>query len=180
MSAQQAELEVLARTARENRVLVSHDRRTMLDHFRNCLAAGKSSPGILVASQGAPIGLVVEAIVLAWSISDPADCEIRPTTLPRYRFSCFRVDLPRRSQPSLVCIWLHPLAILDLPIRSNQIHRPLFHKPRVLTIHRNLLPLIHNQRITGTPSTCGTSDASPRSPGLMPNTAAFFWWISGQ
>jgi hypothetical protein len=51
-SAQQAGLdglsdpELLDRVAREDRVLVSHDRRTMLDHFRMRLAAGKSSPGV--------------------------------------------------------------------------------------------------------------------------------------
>jgi predicted nuclease of predicted toxin-antitoxin system len=41
--------ELLDRAGRENRVLVSHDRRTMLEHFRAHLAAGKSSPGILIS-----------------------------------------------------------------------------------------------------------------------------------
>jgi hypothetical protein len=35
--------ELLDRAARKNRVLVSHDRRTMLYHFRAHLAAGKTS-----------------------------------------------------------------------------------------------------------------------------------------
>ena len=34
--------ELLDRVAVEGRVLVSHDRRTMLDHFRARLAAGKA------------------------------------------------------------------------------------------------------------------------------------------
>jgi hypothetical protein len=65
-SAVEAELEgvgdpeVLECAARNGRVLVTHDRRTMLQHFRNYLAEGRSSPGLLVVSQGASIGLVVE------------------------------------------------------------------------------------------------------------------------
>ena len=46
--------ELLDLAALENRVLVSHDRRTMLNHFRNHLATGKSSPGLLVVAQEAP------------------------------------------------------------------------------------------------------------------------------
>ena len=65
--------ELLERAAGENRVLVSHDRRTMLDHFRTRLAAGKASPGVLIVSQGASIGLVAEAIVFIWSLSDPSE-----------------------------------------------------------------------------------------------------------
>jgi hypothetical protein len=45
--------ELLERAAAEGRVLVSHDRRTMLKHFRDHLGAGKTSPGLLVVSQGA-------------------------------------------------------------------------------------------------------------------------------
>ena len=36
----------------------------MLNHFRNHLAAGNSSPGLLVVAQDAPIGVVAEAIVV--------------------------------------------------------------------------------------------------------------------
>lgn len=52
-----SDAEILERAAVANRVLVSHDRRTMLDHFRNRIAAGKSSPGLLIVSQDAPIGI---------------------------------------------------------------------------------------------------------------------------
>ena len=74
--------EVLERAAGEHRVLVSHDRRTMLDHFRNHLVAGKSSPGVLVVSQGASIGLVAEAIVYIWSLSDPSELRNQAHYLP--------------------------------------------------------------------------------------------------
>jgi hypothetical protein len=74
--------ELLERAARDNRVLVSHDRRTMLNHFRNHLAAGKPSPGLLVVSQGTPIGLVVEAIVLVWAVTDPTELRDQAYHLP--------------------------------------------------------------------------------------------------
>jgi Domain of unknown function (DUF5615) len=96
-SAQEAELdrvgdpELLDRAAHQDGVLVSHDRRTMLDHFRAHLATGKSSPGVLIVSQGAPIGLVAEAIVYVWSLSDPLELRDQAHYLPslsRHLFTC--------------------------------------------------------------------------------------------
>ena len=74
--------ELLDRAASEGRVLVSHDLRTMLDHFRNHLTAGKSSPGLLVVSQGTPIGGVVEALVVLWVVSDPEELRDQAYHLP--------------------------------------------------------------------------------------------------
>ncbi len=82
--------ELLERSAVANRVLVSHDRRTMLNHFRNRLAAGKSSPGLLVVSQDAPIGRVVEAIVILWSVSDPSELRNQAYHLPSLIRHVFR------------------------------------------------------------------------------------------
>ena len=65
-----------------NRVLVSHDRGTMLDYFRNRLAAGMSSPGLLIVPQDAPIGPVAEAIILLWAISEPIDLRDQAFHLP--------------------------------------------------------------------------------------------------
>ncbi len=62
--------ELLDRAFEDGRVLISHDRRTMLNHFRAHLVGGKSSPGLLIVSQGAPIGQVVEAIVYVWAFAD--------------------------------------------------------------------------------------------------------------
>ena len=64
---------LLDRAAAEGRVLVSHDRRTMIDHFRDHLAAGKSSPGLLIVSQGSAISDVVEAVLYVRALSDPAE-----------------------------------------------------------------------------------------------------------
>jgi hypothetical protein len=74
--------EVLERAAREGRILVSHDRRAMLSHFRARVEAGKSSAGLFVVSQGAPIGLVVGAIVLAWSATEPSEWQDQVHHLP--------------------------------------------------------------------------------------------------
>ena len=82
--------ELLDRAAREDRVLVSHDRRTMLDHFRMRLAAGKSSPGVFIVSQGAPIGQVVEALVYAWVLSDPLDLRDQVHYLPSFSRHVFK------------------------------------------------------------------------------------------
>ena len=74
--------ELLERAAVANRVLVSHDRRTMLNHFRDRLAVGKASPGLLVVSQDAPIGPVVESLMVLWSVSDPAELRDQAYHLP--------------------------------------------------------------------------------------------------
>ena len=76
VSAQEANLdgvsdpELLDRTALEGRVLISHDRRTMIVLFRAHLASGKSSPGLLIVSQGAAIGEVDKALVYIWALAD--------------------------------------------------------------------------------------------------------------
>ena len=74
--------ELLDRAALEGRVLVSHDRRTMLDYFRAHLAAGKSSPGLLIVPQDASIGDVIEALVYIWALSDPVELKDQAYYLP--------------------------------------------------------------------------------------------------
>lgn len=73
---------LLDRAAAGGRVLLSHDRRTMIDHFRDHLTAGKSSPGLLIVSQGAAIGDVVEAVLYVWALSDPAELRDQAYYLP--------------------------------------------------------------------------------------------------
>ena len=46
------------------------------------LTAGKSSPGLLVVSQDAPIGPVVESLVILWSVADPAELRDQAYHLP--------------------------------------------------------------------------------------------------
>jgi hypothetical protein len=42
----------------------------MIEHFRQRLAEGVSSPGLLVVSQGTPVGSAVESILTLWSVAE--------------------------------------------------------------------------------------------------------------
>ncbi len=64
--------EILARTAADGRVLVSHDRKTMPHHFGGFLSRA-SSPGVLIFPQYLPIGVVVEELVLIWAATDASE-----------------------------------------------------------------------------------------------------------
>ena len=74
--------EVLEIAAQQGRILVTHDRRTMVDHFRNRLAEGKSSPGVFLVTQSVRIGQIVEAIVMVWAASEPVEWENQLRYLP--------------------------------------------------------------------------------------------------
>lgn len=74
--------EVLEMADRQDRILVTHDRRTMPGHFRDWLNAGKESPGVFIVSQFEPIGPVVEVLLLVWSTSDPEEWRNQIRHLP--------------------------------------------------------------------------------------------------
>lgn len=88
LSAQKAKLqavddrEVLAIAAAQERVLVTHDFRTMPQHFAAFLAAGGSSPGVFLVKQRTPLALVIEELVLVWMASEPADWTNRILEVP--------------------------------------------------------------------------------------------------
>ena len=56
------DLEVLARTAMDGRILVSHDVNTMPDHFAR-FTQEHSSPGVILAPQSMPIGDAIEELL---------------------------------------------------------------------------------------------------------------------
>jgi hypothetical protein len=60
--------EVLALAAQDNRVLVTHDRRTMPTEFGQFITLQTSS-GVLILSQTLPIGEAIDAIILIWKAS---------------------------------------------------------------------------------------------------------------
>jgi hypothetical protein len=74
--------EVLARSAQSGRVLVSHDYHTMPDHFADFLASGQHSPGVLLLHQTLPVAQAIEALLLVWNASDPAEWRDLLTYLP--------------------------------------------------------------------------------------------------
>ena len=63
------DLEVLAASAREGRVLVTHDRHTMPQHFA-AFVTTQHSPGVFILSQYLPIRQAVEELQLIWEASE--------------------------------------------------------------------------------------------------------------
>jgi hypothetical protein len=67
-----SDLEVLTLAAREGRVLVSHDRRTMPGAFAGFVSANVS-PGLLIVSQKTDLLAAINELLLVWQASDAAD-----------------------------------------------------------------------------------------------------------
>ena len=72
---------VLAHAAREGRILVSHDRRTMPGHFANFIATSTSA-GVILISQNLPIMQAVEDLILIWEASEAEEWVNRLDSLP--------------------------------------------------------------------------------------------------
>ena len=64
--------QVLALAAREGRILVTHDRRTMPRHFAEFIMT-ETSPGIFIVSQKADVFLVIDDLTLVWAASEAQD-----------------------------------------------------------------------------------------------------------
>ena len=60
---------VLEVAAVEQRILVSHDKRTMPVHFAARIKSGRRSPGVLLALPRASVGDIVESLLIIWSSS---------------------------------------------------------------------------------------------------------------
>jgi len=60
--------EVLAIAARDARVLVTHDRKTMPNEFGQFITS-RTSSGVLILSQNLPINEAIDAIILVWEAS---------------------------------------------------------------------------------------------------------------
>ncbi len=60
---------VLALAAREGRMLVSHDRKSMPNHFADFIS-NNDSPGVVIAPQDLPIGLAIEELLILWETSE--------------------------------------------------------------------------------------------------------------
>lgn len=61
--------EVLAVSADEGRILVSHDFETMPTHFRR-FTKSRRSPGVLLIRQDLAIGKAIENLLLIWEVSE--------------------------------------------------------------------------------------------------------------
>jgi hypothetical protein len=74
--------EVLALAAKLDRILVTHDFQTMLKHFAEFLASGRSSPGVFLVKQRTPLAAVIEELVLVWAASEAKDWTNRILEIP--------------------------------------------------------------------------------------------------
>ena len=61
--------EVLALAAQENRILVTHDRRTMPAHFADFILS-QTSPGVFIISQRLSVSAAIEELLLVWVTSE--------------------------------------------------------------------------------------------------------------
>jgi predicted nuclease of predicted toxin-antitoxin system len=65
--------DVLSFAANEGRVLISHDVNTMPHFFREMLARGEQTAGIILISQLASFHEAIEALLLVWEASTPEE-----------------------------------------------------------------------------------------------------------
>ena len=72
---------ILTFAAREGRILLSHDYRTMPAHFREFVAK-QSSPGVFLFPQRVPIAQAIDTLVLIWAASGAEEWENRLVYLP--------------------------------------------------------------------------------------------------
>ncbi|MGI9305087.1 MAG: DUF5615 family PIN-like protein [Gammaproteobacteria bacterium] len=72
---------VLARAARDGRVLVTHDRKTMPWHFADFISQETSS-GLLVIPQSLRVAIAVEDLLLIWSATDAEEWRNRIVYFP--------------------------------------------------------------------------------------------------
>lgn len=72
---------VLAYAARDGRVLVSHDRKTMPGHFA-AFTAVEPSPGLFIISQSTEVRVAVDELIVIWSASEAEEWVNVVVTVP--------------------------------------------------------------------------------------------------
>lgn len=72
---------VLAFAASEGRILVSHDRQTMPQHFAIFIQQ-HMSPGLLIVSQHLPVSQVADELLLIWFASEAEEWINQISSLP--------------------------------------------------------------------------------------------------
>lgn len=76
-----SDTEVLALAAREGRLLVTHDHKTMPRYFSEFIATG-TSPGVLIVPQHVSVASVVEDLILIWLATEAEEWIDRICYLP--------------------------------------------------------------------------------------------------
>ena len=89
LSANDAKLEgkgdpdVLALAAREDRIVVTSDFKTMPKHFSDFLAAHGYCPGVFLVKQSTPLANVIEDLIMVWAASDAEEWTNRIIEIPQ-------------------------------------------------------------------------------------------------
>jgi hypothetical protein len=74
---------LLELAARDDRILITHDRKTMPLHFRERVEVGKSAPGVfIVPQQQSAVGGVIEWLLLVWTASQAEEWRNQIVYLP--------------------------------------------------------------------------------------------------
>lgn len=68
--------------AQQDRILITHDRRTMTRYFQERLAAGRLGAGVFVVPQRAAIGAIIESLLLVWTASQAEEWRNQIVYLP--------------------------------------------------------------------------------------------------
>lgn len=76
-----SDLEVLEIAAREDRIRVSHDLRTLPNHFKEFIAR-RSSPGVFLVPQNITSIGAIEELIIMWAASDALEWKNRINFLP--------------------------------------------------------------------------------------------------
>ncbi len=75
------DLEVLASSAKDGRILVTHDFKTMPTHFADFVHSNVSA-GVLLLPQHMPVPEAVEQLLMVWAATDPEEWVNRICVLP--------------------------------------------------------------------------------------------------
>lgn len=73
--------EVLAIAAQEKRILITHDRKTMPQHFGKFIQ-NQESAGVFIISQNADVAVIIENLILIWAASEDDEYVNSIRTLP--------------------------------------------------------------------------------------------------
>lgn len=73
---------VLEWAAQEKRILLTHDISTMPDYAYERIREGKSMPGVILVHQDAPMGEIIEDMLVVIGASEPAEYENQVVHLP--------------------------------------------------------------------------------------------------
>jgi hypothetical protein len=74
--------DLLELAAQQDRILITHDRRTMTRHVLERLSVGKRSPGLFIVPQQSPIGEIVDWLLLVWTASQAEEWRDQIVYLP--------------------------------------------------------------------------------------------------